>query len=139
VNGISSGGATGNTAFVALIYNPGEFETRTITITVSGPGVYVLDEANNGFAVFNSTGQVWKHFKLTFVNSTGGSSLISSTPTNGKLTDSVTANVGNTTVVTFSPKSQNEWVPSGSTFKLVTQFSTTQAGTITITEQPFLS
>jgi hypothetical protein len=98
VNGIPSGGATGNTAFVALIYNPGQFDKRTITITVSGPGVYVLDEANNGFAVFNSTGQAWKHFKLTFVKSPGGSSLISSTPTNGKLTNSVTENVGNTTV-----------------------------------------
>jgi hypothetical protein len=139
VNGIPSGGATGNTAFVALIYNPGQFDKRTITITVSGPGVYVLDEANNGFAVFNSTGQTWKRFELTFLKSPGGSSLISSTPTNGKLTAVGTENVGNNTVVTFSPKNQNEWVPTGSTFKLVSQFSTTQAGTITISEQPFLS
>jgi hypothetical protein len=139
VNGIPSGGATGNTAFVALIYNPGQFDRRTITITVSGPGVYVLDEANNGFAAFNSTGQAWKRFKLTFANSPGGASLISSTPTNGKLTTTLTENVANTTLVTFSPKNQNEWVLSGSTFKLVTQFSTTQAGTVTITEQPFTS
>ena len=76
---------------------------------------------------------------LTFVESPGGSSLSSSTPTNGKLTNSATENVGNTTVVTFSPKNQNEWVLTGSTFHLVTQFTTTEAGTITITEQPFLS
>jgi hypothetical protein len=139
VNGIPSGGATGNTAFVSLIYNAGQFDSRTITITVSGAGVYVLDQSNNGFAVFNSSGQTWKRFQLTFVKSPGGSNLISSTPTNGKLTTTVTQNVGNTTVVTFSPKNQNEWVPTGSTFKLVTQFSTTQAGTITITQQPFLS
>jgi hypothetical protein len=139
VNGIPSGGATGNTAFVALIYNPGQFDKRTITITVSGPGVYVLDEANNGFGVFNSTGQTWKRFRLTFLNSPGGSNLISSTPTNGKLTAVSTEKVDTTTVVTFSPRNQNEWVLTGSTFNLVTQFSTTQAGTITITEQPFLS
>jgi hypothetical protein len=139
VNGIPSGGTTGNTAFVALIYNPGQFDKRTITITVSGSGVYVLDQANNGFAVFDSTGQTWKRFMLSFLKSPAGSSLLSSTPTNGKLTTTVTQNVGNTTMVTFSPKNQNEWVPTGSTFKLVTKFSTTQAGTITITEQPFVS
>jgi hypothetical protein len=139
VNGIPSGGATGNTAFVSLIYNPGQFDSRTITITVSGPGSYVLDESNNGFAVFNSTGQTWKRFKLTFLNSPAGTSLISSAPTNGKLTHTVTQTVGNTTVVTFTPNSQSEWVQSGSTFKLVTRFSTTQAGTVTITQQPFTS
>jgi hypothetical protein len=139
VNGIPSGGATGNTAFVTLIYNAGQLNQNTITITVSGPGVYVLDQSNNGFAVFNSTGQTWKRFRLTFLNSPAGSSLISSTPTNGKLTTTVTQTAGNTTVVTFSPKNQNEWVTTGSTFKLVTRFSTTQAATITITEQPFLS
>jgi hypothetical protein len=138
VNGIPNGGATGNTAFVSLIYNPGQFDKRTITITVSGPGAYVVDEANNGFGVFNSTGQTWKRFQVTVVNSSGGSTLISSTPTNGRLTSRTTQNVGNTTVVTFSAKNQNEWVPTASRFQLVTEFSTTQAGTITIKEQPFL-
>jgi hypothetical protein len=139
--------ATGNTASVKLIYNPGELDKRTITINVDGPGRYILNQTADGnWGVINNSGKPWKRFVLTLLKSPdvsgAGPSLISSKSTNGKLPAKPPVDNNNATVVTFSSQNPNEWVPSplfGSRFELKTVFSTKGPGTITITEQPFLS
>ncbi len=129
--GWSSGTQGSSTANAGGFYNRGDFSAATVTITVTGPGTYTLDQSG-GWFVGNNTGSTWRRFTIG-LGGTAKPAFTSSYDASGKFASpSVTA-----TTVAYT----NGSVPSGGStytnaFQPVTRITTQAGGTIVLYETP---
>jgi hypothetical protein len=129
---------SGNQAMVSLIYNRGDLNSRVITVTVSGPGTYVLNQTGS-WGVINNTGSTWRSYGLTIQTSQSSAqpAYASASDQSNQLPTVTRTADATRTVVTFSG---GRGVPTGPSPSFMPQlvFTTRAAGSVVLVEQPSL-